>query len=201
MSDQEQTSSAGEWTPAFPGQRPPFQPGNTLGFTEGNQLSLRHGAYSPRKVHPLAAEIVEALLADETVPAYAKATAYRLELWELARAEARYQLVDEWLTAQAEGRDDGMPDLSSEAVRSAFLIQHRAATRAASARSRLGLTPAAAARLGKDVAVGRAAEADVAQRMALMAQMENELEARGWQRPTDDHASGEEGESHELDDE
>jgi hypothetical protein len=35
---------------------PPFEPGHTL--------STRHGAYSPRRVEPLAAELVELALAD-----------------------------------------------------------------------------------------------------------------------------------------
>lgn len=189
--DEEAPRSAG-WEPAFPGQRPPFQPGNTLGFAPGNELSLRHGANSPRRVEPLAAEIVATLLADATVPAYAKSPAYRLELQALARAEAQTHLLTKWLARQAEETDDGVGDLGDERVRSAYLLLHRAESRAASARQRLGLTPSAAARMGKDVAIGRAAEADVAQRMALLAQLEKDLEARGWQRPPEDGGAGDE---------
>jgi hypothetical protein len=153
---------------------------------------MTHGAYSSRKIAPLAAEIVATLLADETVPAYAKSPAYRLELEALARAEAQTQLLNAWLAKRAEETDDGIGDLSDEAVRSAYLLLHRVETRAASARQRLGLTPSAAARMGKDVAIGRAAEADVAQRMALLAQMEKDLEARGWRRPTEEGGAGDE---------
>lgn len=180
MTDQDPT----DWTPAFEGQRPPFAPGNTLAEHRWAHTDS-HGAYSPRKVDPLARELVESVLADGTVPSYAKAPAYRLELWELARAEAKYQLIDEWLARQAEGREDGLPDFSSDAVRSALLAQHRAATRASTSRQRLGLTPSAAARMGKDVAIGQAAAAggDVAQRMAMLAEHEDRLLAAGWQPP------------------
>lgn len=33
-----------EWTPAFPGQRPPFEPGNKVAL--GNRGPMTHGAYS-----------------------------------------------------------------------------------------------------------------------------------------------------------
>jgi hypothetical protein len=45
------------WVPAFPSQRPPFEPGNQLATTY-------HGAYSPRRVDPLAAELVAVVLDD-----------------------------------------------------------------------------------------------------------------------------------------
>lgn len=40
--------SAGEWTPEFEGQRPPFEPGNTA--------AVKHGAHSPRVVEQEAAK-------------------------------------------------------------------------------------------------------------------------------------------------
>lgn len=78
------------------------------------------GAYSPRKVDPLAREFVELLLVDEDTPSYVKAAAYRAELWSLGRAEAQVQLITEWLASRAEDTDDGVGDLTSEAVRSAY---------------------------------------------------------------------------------
>jgi hypothetical protein len=45
------------WVPAFPSQRPPFAPGNEVAATY-------HGAYSPRRVDPLAAELVAVVLDD-----------------------------------------------------------------------------------------------------------------------------------------
>lgn len=169
----EQDSSG--WVPAFPGQRPPFQPGHTL--------SLSHGAYSPRKVDPLARELVDLVLGDDTVPSYAKAPAYRAELWAWGRAEAQTQLLTEWLAKEGEAAGDGVGDLDSESVRAAYLLLHRAEARAASARTRLGLTPLAAARMGKDVAIGRAADVDVAQRMAQLHDAEQRLREQGWTPP------------------
>lgn len=173
--DQPSEGGSGEWVPAFPGQRLPFQPGED----PRRHVPLVHGAYAPRKVEPLAAEIVQAVLADDTVPAYVKSPAYRLELLALGRAEAQTQLLTEWLMGRAEEAGTPVPDPGDERVRSAYLLLHRAEARASSARARLGLTPVSAARLGKDVAVGRAAEADVAQRMALLAQ----LQEQGWRPP------------------
>lgn len=174
--------SGSEWTPAFPGQRPPFRPGNDLGrkAEPGNDLAVRHGAYSPRKVDPLAGQLVALLLDDPSVPAHAKAAAYRLEMWALARATAQAQLIEEWLADQA---DDEHPlgNLDREGVRSAYLLLHRAETRAAASRSRLGLTPVAAARLGKNVAQAQVAQTDVALRMAQL----HELERQGWTPPSD----------------
>lgn len=190
MTDEQEQESPADWVPDFPGQRPPFEPGNKIGrqFEPGNLMSpTTHGAYSPRKVDPLAQELVDALLVDDTVPVYAKASAYRAELWAWARAEAQAQLVTEWLIEAGESAANGVGDLSSQAVHTAYLLLHRAEGRAASARTRLGLTPVSAARLGKDVAVGHAASVDVAQRMALLADAEARVEERlrkqGWVPP------------------
>jgi hypothetical protein len=42
-----------EWTPAFEGQRPPFE--------EGNELAVQHGAYAVLRLKPRAEEIAERL--------------------------------------------------------------------------------------------------------------------------------------------
>ncbi|WP_142026825.1 P27 family phage terminase small subunit [Blastococcus colisei] len=131
-----------EWTPAFPGQRPPFQP--------GHDLSTRHGAYSPRRVDPLATELVALVDAD---PAVAWLTAAdRPALWAWARAEAQVQLLTEYLERAGEAAADGVGDLDNDAVKSAYLLLHRAEARALSGRARLGLDPLSRARLGRDVA-------------------------------------------------
>lgn len=185
-------ADVGQWVPEFEGQRPPFEAGNSVGrqFEPGHELMVStHGAYSPRKVDPLAAELVDQVLADPGMPAHVKAPAYALELWTLARATAQIQLVSEWLAEQGERVDrkgrrppgviPGIGDPGDERVRSALLVLHRAETRAASARSRLGLTPTSAARLGRNVMQGAAAQADVALRMAQL----HELERQGWKPP------------------
>lgn len=168
---QETDARAGAgWVPAFAGQRPPFEPGNTL-------AASTHGAYSPRWVEPLAAEFVALMLADPTVPGYVKAPAYRAELYALGRAEAQVQLISEWLAKQGERCGEPVGDLGSESVRAAYLLLHRAEGRASSSRSRLGLTPTAAARMGKHVAQGQAANADVAKAMARLEQLERDKQA------------------------
>ena len=148
------------WVPAFPGQRPPFPP--------GHELSVQHGAYSPRKVDPLATELVDLVLADPDCQ-YVRAPAYRPAVWAWARAEAQVQLLTEYLAARGEESGDGIGDLDKERVRSAYLLLHRADARAATGRARLGLDPLSRARLGRDVAAG---SVDAARLMAILAEQE-----------------------------
>lgn len=110
----------------------PFQPGHTV--------SLRHGAYSPRRVDPLAAEYAaliepESYLAD---PSYAPA------VWAWARAEARCTLLAEYLA------DRDLLDAKGRPLPAMELVI-RMERLAAEARARLGLDPLARARLGKDI--------------------------------------------------
>lgn len=137
-------SAPAEWAPAFPGQRPPFLP--------GNQARLTHGYWSPRKVNPLAQELIDSVLSDPDVE-YLQRPQFRPALFGWARAEARVQLLEEWL-------GEGVGDLADEQVRTAYQLLDRAEARAASGRAALGLTPLAKARLGRDVA---AARVDIAQ--------------------------------------
>lgn len=150
---------SGDWTPAFPGQRPPFTP--------GHELSTQHGAYSPRKVDPLAKELVDAMLEDPTL-GYLKASAFRPALWAWARAESQAQLLAEYLEGRGKG---GVGDLKDKRVQSAYLLLHRAEARADRGRVRLGLDPLSRSRLGKDIAQGRAADA-----AAALTQMREEFE-------------------------
>lgn len=126
-----------DWTPTNERQHPPFEPGNTM-------TPLRHGAYSPRRVDPLAEQLVEALLADEEL-GYLAAPSYRPAVWAWARAEARVQLIDEWLGC-------GIGDLEEPAVLAAHTLLDRAFRAAERARATLGLDPMSRARLGRDVA-------------------------------------------------
>lgn len=156
------------WSPAFPGQRPPFQP--------GNEVSAQHGAYSPRKVDPLAKDLVDRMLAD-TAMSFAHAHAFRPALYAWARAEAQVQLLSEYLEQRGKG---GVGDLADERVQSAYLLLHRAEARALSGRRQLGLDPLSRARLGKDVAQGRQADA-----AAELTRMREEHEANVRQTQTD----------------
>ena len=134
----------------------------------GNALQLRHGAYSPRHVDPLAAELVELVLADPATE-YLAAAHWRPALWAWARAEAQTQLLTEYLARAGEEFGDGVGDLASERVRSAYLLLHRAEARADRSRARLGLDPLSAARLGRDKA---AASVDLARLMAELQRRE-----------------------------
>jgi len=134
-------------------------------FTEGNTLTLRHGAWSPRTVDPLVAQLVDDTLDLAGHPgsstAYLSEPSYRPALNAWAIAEVRAGLFASVLAEHDNGEcpgcdtckawDDGL---------------HRWSTSAANHRQRLGLDPLSRARLGRDVA---AATLDVA---ALMAKLE-----------------------------
>lgn len=161
------SSTHAEWVPAFEGQRPPFEP--------GHELSMRHGAYSPRRVDPLAETFVALVVADP-VGLPAAAPQYRPALWAWARAEAQVQLLTEYLEKAAEETEDGIGDLDDDAVRAAYLLLHRAEARADRSRARLGLDPLSAARLGRDRAAGAV---DMARLMAEMERRERAANGGG----------------------
>ena len=135
--------------------------GNDLGvkLQPGHELSTRHGAYSPRKVDPIARELVDTILQsnDQTV-AYLHAPVFGPALWAWGRAEARVQLLVEYL-------GDKVGDLEDESVKAAHLLLHRAESTAHTLRQALGMTPLARARLGRDVA---ASQVDAAQLLTRM---------------------------------
>jgi hypothetical protein len=113
---------------------PPFQAGNVAAQT--------HGSYSPRKVDPLAAEI----LAQTRQHVTWWRPADEASVWAWARTEARVQLLAEWLTERGGDLDD------AGSVRPAADLLTKLEARAESMRSRLGLEPLSRARLGRDVA-------------------------------------------------
>ncbi len=160
------------WVPEFEGQRPPFQP--------GHQLSVKHGGYSPRYVEPAAEELRLAILEDPSTPAHIRSAVNRLELAAMCRSQVQAELAAKSL-GECIDRCDGdiVKAARVDGFMSAALLMHRAEQRAASARSRLGLNSTASARLGKHVAQGAVANADVALRMAQL----HELEKAGWTPP------------------
>ena len=146
------------WEPAFEGQRPPFAP--------GNEMAVKHGAKSPRKVDPIADALASELLLDESL-AYLRAPRYSAAVQAWAVAEAKCALISNWV--------DGMPIAEAAASKqgqtSPLELLRKWETTAQNHRSRLGLDPMSAARLGKDVAQGR--QADAATELTKMrAQME-----------------------------
>lgn len=132
------------WTPAFPGQRPPFAKGNELGFAKGNELTLKHGVYSERKVAPIAAQLTADLLSADGHE-YLREGRWRMAVSAWARAEARVLLLTAWL------EDNGGLGLDHEGnIAPAMNALKDWESRAEKSRSRLGLDPLSAARLGKD---------------------------------------------------
>lgn len=144
---------------------PPFQP--------GHELSMRHGAWSPRKVDPLAEQLAEELLADEGV-AYLRQPRWAAAVAAWARCEARITLVSEYLVGLAGVGQLG--DLEDPRVTAAYRLLDRWEAAATQQRGRLGLDPLSASRIGRDVAQGR--QADAATIMAELHRLELERKQR-----------------------
>lgn len=121
-------------------------------FEDGNLAAVRHGAYSPRQVSALAAEIVERVALD----AYLREPRYAAALWAWASAEARCQLLREYLDEQGPLDPKGRPRPAVDAL-------IRFERLAGEQRQRLGLDPLSRARLGRDVT---AATFDLARAMS-----------------------------------
>lgn len=121
----------------------PFQPGHTL--------TLKHGAYSERLVEPRAREIAQGLADSGELPSYLAEPRYRGAVMDLARCLAQRERLGAYLEATA---SEGVPAELAEngEVRSAAALLAKVERALERHRDRLGLSPLAAARLGKDVA-------------------------------------------------
>lgn len=130
----------------------PFQPGHTL--------SLKHGAYSERLIAPRALEIAQGMQEAGELPDYLAQPRYRGAVMDLATALARRERLEMWL---AEHSTPGTPMELAEngEVRAAAVLLERVEKAIERHRDRLGLSPLAAARLGKDVAAERVSLAQV----------------------------------------
>lgn len=162
MTGQDPGEAVEERRPARGYSWPPFEP--------GNEVALRHGAYSPRKVEPLANELVERVVAQaqaaESPTPWLRDVTYAPAVWAWARAEARVQLLEEWLMSRGSVGVDAEGEVQGAAK---LLTRYEAS--AARARQALGLDPLSRARLGKDVA---AAEVDMAKLMAEEAERDRQ---------------------------
>lgn len=147
-------TEADGWVPEWEGQRPPFAPGNQMAV--GSWGDLRHGAWSDRKVRPIAQVILQDMLSDPACE-YLRAPRFAAELTAWSVAEARCRLLESYIARLAEGDDTGVGDLSDERTRSAWALLHRCETRAQSGRDRLGLSPLSAGRIGRDLALAQSA--------------------------------------------
>lgn len=134
------------WVPDFPGQRPPFMP--------GNQLALKHGAFSAARTDPIAQRFIDEIAADENT-AYLAAPRFQAQLWTWATAAARVELLSAWI-------DDMTIEsatFSGKGQVSPLELLRKWITTTQTLSARMGLDPLSAARLGKDVAQGRQADA------------------------------------------
>jgi len=190
------SQQAGDWTPEFDGQRPPFRP--------GHEHSLVHGAYSERRVGPLAEQFAAELLASADTPAHIQSPLFAAAVHAWARAEAVVTLLWRYLEEQddiaaamtetstgiesEEAADKGNIKRRSAAKRVASVLSelHRAESRALSARARLGLDPASASRIARDMATGRWMEASTPLDAAVAAIAEHRQRALGSGGAADD---------------
>jgi hypothetical protein len=100
---------------------------------------------------------------------YLRQPRFGAELAAWSVAEARCRLLEAYIATRAGG--DGVGDLADEAMRAAWSLLHKCESRAMSGRDRLGLSPAASARLGRDKA---AAGVDMAMIMKELARLEEQ---------------------------
>jgi hypothetical protein len=126
--DLEMIATDDAWTPAFPGQRPPFELGNVA--------SLTHGVWSPRKVDPLAEHLIWQLHQTPGLDYLAEAR-FAAEVLAWAKAEARVALLEAHVDKL------GIVKASAAKPGTRAPIEHLAKWEgmAAAARGRLGLTP------------------------------------------------------------
>ena len=137
-----------DWIPEFKGQRPPFMPGNQVSV--GNRGPLLHGAYSLRRVEPLAAALVKEMLAEPDLD-YLHAPKFRGALWDWARAEARSRLVNEWAAGLSMEEATAEPDGRTAPLE----LARQLTVRAANMGDRIGLSPAAAANMADEIRQAR----------------------------------------------
>jgi len=134
------------WTPEFEGQRPPFH--------EGNELAVTHGAYSAKRTDPIARRYIDELAQDPGLE-YLQAPRFHAALWAWASTMAKVELLQQWV--------DDMPIQqaadSDKGKTSALELLRKWMATAQTQAARLGLDPLSAARLGKDIAGARQADA------------------------------------------
>jgi hypothetical protein len=153
---------------------------------------MKHGSYSPRRVDPIAADLVERVVAEAvgSDTQYLATASYRPALVAWARCEARVQLLYEYLGRLTDyDPDTGRPgDVDADgAVRPSAELLVKLEGQALKHRERLGLDPLARARLGRDVA---AQSIDIAKLMAALDDASDEIPVTG---TDDDVVEGDDG--------
>jgi hypothetical protein len=156
-------------------------------FEPGNMIAVQHGINSPRLMEPVAEAIKREILADRELPGYLRQPQFRYALDAYCWAEARCVRIRAYLEqlefgASIEERTETDEDESrweggasrksvSRRIESAHELARKYETLASNQRSKLGLDPASAAKLGRNLA---AAKLDIAQVMAQMAAEEGD---------------------------
>lgn len=118
--------------PAHKYSWPPFEADNTK--------AVKHGAYSKRIIDPMAAKI-----GNELVESYPHLRDFLEATLEYARVDAQVERLQMWVNEHGELDDEGEPT-------SANILLLRTRTHLLNLADRLGLTPLARAKLGRDVA-------------------------------------------------
>ena len=134
-------------------------------------MSLVHGARSERKVGPLAVQLARDLLTDPDVPPHIREPMFAASVQAWARAEAVVRLLWQWLedrdvmagltsattVTEDEEQKGGKTRRKSltRSVASVIDTLRKYEVHAANLRSKLGLDPASAARVGRDLALAR----------------------------------------------
>jgi hypothetical protein len=142
-------------------------------FKSGHEVSMKHGAYSERRLSAAVEGLVQGLLELAAQPdgsiAYLRDPSYLPSVRAWARVEAQIGLVSKWL---AEKTDGGLLDNAGE-IRPAANLLVKLERQAETLRARLGLDPLSRARLGRDVA---ASSVDMAMLMARLDERDGEDE-------------------------
>lgn len=157
MSESKGSKGEGHGGPARGYRWEPFKPGNTAGE--------KSGAFSERKISPLADQLAAA--AREAIP-YLASDDFDAAVAAWSRAEAQAQLVFDWVDRHGVIGEDGKPTVSLD-----WLIRFERL--AAEQRARLGLDPTSRVRLEKDLAAIGAARFDLT---ALAAEGKKAIAAR-----------------------
>ena len=147
----------GEWSPAYPGQRPPFRPGHTISQT--------HGAYNEALIGPARDAILRRMLTDPDMPDHLRHPMWMDARKDYAAVQAMADRVVAW--AESMGVEELMePRGASGQGKSAGELVLRFLDRAMAHRGRLGLDPLAYARLRKDLGLAHNQETMALERLA-----------------------------------
>lgn len=137
-----------------PGSPRQLNPGQHI-FDSEQEVSIKHGAWSPRRVDPVAAQLVETAV--KAVSWLADPT-YGPALFAWARAEARCQLVAEYLDKVGPLDEKGEP-------RGALNAADRLESLALKHRTRLGLDPVSRALLEATLTSAKQGQQSLAEAM------------------------------------